>query len=186
MEYIKINPITKEIIEYPYLISKLFLENPNTSFPASLPQSVLSDYDIYEVSENEKPPYNQLTQTIYTGTPYILNGSWVVDWLIRDLTIEELYGKVNYIEFWNSLVQSPIYQTIRQQASESLIVNVNCTEFMSLLSEAKLGFANPTLIQMSINELINSLTLTIEEYNLLNALLESGNMNLIYTLPPRP
>lgn len=182
MEYIKINPSTNEIIEYPYSIGKLFAENPNTSFPASLPQSVLTDYDIYEVAENEKPIYNVLTQILYKGTPYILNGSWVVDWFVRDLTTEELCGKINYNEFWNSLIQNPIYQTIRQQASQSLIINVNCTEFISLMTEAKMGLANPIAIQISINELINSLTLTNEEHNTLIGLLENGNMNLVYSI----
>jgi hypothetical protein len=77
MEYIKINKETNDIIEYPYFLGKLFEENPNTSFPASLPQSVLSDYGIYEVTGNEKPNHNSLTETVYKGTPYILNDSWV-------------------------------------------------------------------------------------------------------------
>lgn len=182
MQYIKVNKETNDIIEYPYFIDKLFEENPNTSFPASLPHSVLSDYDIYEVTENEKPNYNSLTQTIYKGTPYILNGSWVVDWLIRNLTTEELYGKINYNEFWNALIQNPIYQTIKQQASQSLPINVICTEFISLMSEAKMGLANPILIQTSMNELINSLTLTNTERNSLITLLENGNMNLVYSV----
>jgi hypothetical protein len=102
--------------------------------------------------------------------------------LIRDLTQDELHSKVNYVEFWNTLIQDPIYQTIKQQASQSLVINVNCTEFVSLMSEAKMGLANPIAIQMSMNELVNSLTLTNQELTSLIALLENGNMNLVYSI----
>lgn len=186
MEYIKINKETNDIIEHPYFIGKLFEENPNTSFPDTIPQSVLIEYGVYEVIENEKPIYNTLTQTIYKGTPYILNDSWNVDWLIRDLTVEELHSKVNYVEFWNTLIQDSTYQKIKQQASQSLPINVICTEFISLMSEAKMRSANPILIQMTIDELINALSLTTQEYDQIQLLMSSGNMNLIYTLPPHP
>lgn len=185
MEYIKINKSTNDIIEYPYFIGKLFEENPNISFPSTIPQSILSDYGIYEVFENSSPSYDNNTQTIYKSSPYYEDDKWKVDWLIRNLTPEELYSKVNYMEFWNCLVQNPIYITIKQQASQNLSVNVVCTEFITLISEAKLGIANPTLIQLSINELINILTLTSEEYNSIQLLMLNGNMNLVYTLPSR-
>lgn len=180
MEYIKVNKESNEIVEYPYSLNKLFEENPNTSFPATLSDIILFEYGIYEVTEQEPANYNTLTQTIYKGTPYIKNGSWVVDWLVRDLTTEELCNKINYSEFWNNLTQNAIYQTIRSQASQCLLVNINYTEFISLISEAKMGFANPKAIQKGINELINCLTLSTEEKDCFISLLKNGNMNLVY------
>lgn len=92
---------------------------------------------------------------------------------------------VHYNEFWNTLIQNSLYQTIKSQAAQSLPTSVAYSEFITLIQEAKVDYPNQTALQSSINELVNSLTLTDTEYNSLQTLFEVGNMNSTYTLPQR-
>jgi hypothetical protein len=39
------------VVEFPYRISKLKQDNPNTSFPASIPEATLNSYGVYTVTK---------------------------------------------------------------------------------------------------------------------------------------
>ena len=43
------------IDEYPYSISKLKSDNPNTSFPSEITDSLLQSYKVYPVSNEARP-----------------------------------------------------------------------------------------------------------------------------------
>ena len=55
--------------QFPYTIGQFRRDNPNTSFPAQIPNTILRRHAVYEVTELEKPSYDPLVQTLVRGTP---------------------------------------------------------------------------------------------------------------------
>ena len=55
--------------QYPYTIGQFRRDNPNTSFPAQIPNTILRRHAVYEVTELAKPSYDPLVQTLVVGTP---------------------------------------------------------------------------------------------------------------------
>ena len=55
--------------QFPYTIGQFRRDNPNTSFPAQIPNTILRRYAVYEVTELAKPSYDPLVQTLVVGTP---------------------------------------------------------------------------------------------------------------------
>ena len=55
--------------QFPYTIGQFRRDNPNTSFPAQIPNTILRRYAVYEVTELEKPSHDPLVQTLVVGTP---------------------------------------------------------------------------------------------------------------------
>ena len=55
--------------QFPYTVGQFRRDNPNTSFPRQIPNTILRRYAVYEVTELEKPSYDPLVQTLVVGTP---------------------------------------------------------------------------------------------------------------------
>ena len=55
--------------QFPYTVGQFRRDNPNTSFPRQIPNTILRRYAVYEVTELEKPSYDPLVQTLVRGTP---------------------------------------------------------------------------------------------------------------------
>lgn len=88
----------------------------------------------------------------------------------------------NYVQFWNLLLGSSVYQKLRNESKQSLEVNAICTELIALLNDAKSGRENKPAIQNSIDEIISSNILTEEELIELQQIFESSRLNLFYSL----
>ena len=79
-------------IRYPYTISELKSENPNTSFPVVLTNEVLESFDIYPVQSTEYT--DDYTKNIEEGTPILSDSSYIQFWNITDATEEEISAKL--------------------------------------------------------------------------------------------
>jgi hypothetical protein len=79
-------------IRYPYAISELKSENPNTSFPAVLTNEVLESFDVYYVEPTEYS--DDYTKNIEEGTPILSDSSYIQVWNITDATEEEISAKL--------------------------------------------------------------------------------------------
>lgn len=79
-------------IRYPYTISELKSENPNTSFPAVLTNEVLESFDIYPVQSTDYT--DDYTKNIEEGTPILFESSYIQVWNITDATEEEISTKL--------------------------------------------------------------------------------------------
>ena len=55
--------------QFPYTIGQFRRDNPQTSFPKQIPDTILRRYGVYQVTELEKPIYDPLVQTLVAGTP---------------------------------------------------------------------------------------------------------------------
>jgi len=75
----------------PYTILQLRRDNPNTSFSTKISTQLLAQYGVYKAVEEERPSYNERTQSIaMNNVAFNSNGVWVYGWTIVDKTAEEI------------------------------------------------------------------------------------------------
>jgi len=87
----------------------------------------------------------------------------------------------DYVAFWDALMASSLYASIREQSFTSLPINTLATELIALLGDAKAGRANETAIQQSIESVLFYGTFTDTQLNELQNALATGHLNVIYT-----
>lgn len=166
---------------------------PNTSFTANGPDDAF-------LAENKAKrvsvfiPHTRETEKLVACHPYV-DGDFVYTVKVEPLTEAELDAnaaaeaaaaplRCNYQAFWDALLISPVYQTIRSQSIQSLEVNTCCTEFIAAMTDAKAGRPNKDAIQACIWLLLAALTLTEEEVAGLQELMTVGGMDTVYVLLP--
>ena len=88
----------------------------------------------------------------------------------------------DYFAFWESLLQTSAYQSIRTQSASSLLMNTAATEFIALIGDAKMGRPIEPVIQLSILTVLSAGTFTEAELLEFQAALVAGNLDTIYTL----
>ncbi len=89
----------------------------------------------------------------------------------------------DYLAFWDALMVSTVYASIREQSFVSLPMNTLATEFIALIGDAKAGRANEAAIQQSIDAILATGTFTEEQLVELLDALQAGNLESVYTLP---
>lgn len=90
----------------------------------------------------------------------------------------------DYYAFWDALLMSDVYQSIRAQALTTPAVLVACTEFIAAIGDAKMGRPNVPAIQACINYLLAAGTFSENDTQELQQLLAAGNLGEIFTLQP--
>jgi hypothetical protein len=88
----------------------------------------------------------------------------------------------DYLAFWDALMGSTVYGSIREQSFVSLPMNTLATEFIALIGDAKAGRANEAAIQASMDAILAAGTFTEAHISELGAALAAGNLDGIYTL----
>jgi hypothetical protein len=88
----------------------------------------------------------------------------------------------DYLAFWDALMVSTVYASIREQSFISLPMNTLATEFIALIGDAKAGRANEAAIQQSMGAILTTGTFTEAQLAELGAALAAGNLDGIYTL----
>ena len=87
-----------------------------------------------------------------------------------------------YNNFWTKLLNSNFYGTLKTAASTTLAANVLYTEFITLITDAKVGRANITKIQASITAILGTVTFSTDEVTEFTTLCNSTGMSAVYTL----
>jgi hypothetical protein len=88
----------------------------------------------------------------------------------------------DYLAFWDALMFSTVYASIREQAFVSLQMNTLATEFIALIGDAKAGRANEAAIQQAMGAILSVGTFTEAQITELEAALIAGNLATIYAL----
>jgi hypothetical protein len=88
----------------------------------------------------------------------------------------------SYTAFWDALLASTVYGSIRTQSMASLPMNTLATEFIALLGDAKAGRANEAAIQASLSAVFSTGTFTEADAAEFTAALAVGLLDDIYTL----
>jgi hypothetical protein len=78
-----------QVDQYPYTVGQLRRDNPNTSFPKSIPESTLNEWGVYTVQETSEPTYNKATQYTSETNPVFSDGVWKVTWQVNTRSIDE-------------------------------------------------------------------------------------------------
>jgi hypothetical protein len=88
----------------------------------------------------------------------------------------------SYTAFWDALIASAVYASIRTQSMASLPMNTLATEFIALLGDAKAGRANEAAIQASMSAVFSTGTFTEDDAEEFTAALAAGYLDDTYTL----
>jgi hypothetical protein len=88
----------------------------------------------------------------------------------------------SYTAFWDALVASSVYASIRTQSMASLPMNTLATEFIALLGDAKAGRPNEAAIQASMSAVFATGTFTEADAEEFTAALAAGLLDDIYSL----
>jgi hypothetical protein len=88
----------------------------------------------------------------------------------------------SYAAFWDALLASTVYGSIRTQSMASLPMNTLATEFIALLGDAKAGRPNEAAIQASMSAVFATGTFTTADAEEFTAALAAGYLDDIYSL----
>ena len=88
----------------------------------------------------------------------------------------------DYLAFWDALMVSTVYASLREQSFTSLPMNTLATEFIALIGDAKAGRANEVAIQASMAAILTTGTFIEEQLGELGDALVAGNLDGIYAL----
>jgi hypothetical protein len=159
----------------------------------------------YTISENPDPQYGNLEGTLIDLNVYfphldetvryssaINDPGWEHSEEIYQRAKDGEFGTIkpfvplppepDYIAFWEALMSSSVYASIREQSFTSLPMNTLGTEFIALIGDAKVGRPNETAIQQSIIAILQTGTFTEEHLIELQEALEVGHLENIYTI----
>lgn len=86
--YVKVN---NGIIErFPYSLDQFKRDFANVSFPASISNEILSSFDVFPVSESQKPETDRFAYAVKRSIPDQVDGVWTVLWDVVQKTQEQL------------------------------------------------------------------------------------------------
>jgi hypothetical protein len=109
-----------------------------------------------------------------------------LDWLDAGNTPEPAPAPLppppSYAAFWDALLASTVYGSIRTQSMASLPMNTLATEFIALLGDAKAGRANEVAIQASMSAVFATGTFTAGDAAEFTEALAAGLLDDIYSL----
>jgi hypothetical protein len=114
-----------------------------------------------------------------------VNGTWQVQPIPKpepEPEPEPTEPQPNYVIFWDALIASAVYASIRTQSMASLPMNTLATEFIALLGDAKSGRPNEAAIQASMSAVFATGTFTEEDAEEFTAALTAGLLDNIYSL----
>lgn len=84
--------VTNGIVDqYPYTVGNLRRDNPNTSFPAKIPDETLNSFGVYSVTQEAAPSFDRRTQSAARAeAPVLEGGAWVLKWVVSNKTADEI------------------------------------------------------------------------------------------------
>lgn len=105
------------VTQYPYSYQKLIAENPNTSFPQSMPDNQLDSWGVFPVTTTAQPTPapGQIVEEI---TPVEIGGAWTQQWNVRAATQQETDSQADEVRSqrnrllyecdWTQLSDAPV------------------------------------------------------------------------------
>lgn len=173
---------------WPYTLPQLRRDFPNVSFPVQPTAEDLAPYGVFPVMLADPPSYEPSTHRLETRPPEEVNGIWLQQWQIVELTPEEQeqWQRVNhppdYQGFYDALIASSVYQTISAKATLFQPLLAASTEFIPAFADAKAGNPNPEAIRMTVWKLMYWLQPSAEEIEMLQQMLSEHNLAGLYPL----
>lgn len=97
--------------------------------------------------------------------------------------IESEGANLDYRAFYDALLGSQAYSTIRSKAVDSPAVLTACVEFIAAIGDAKSGRPNPAAIQACVDLLCAAAQFTAAELQALAEVMSIGGLDQVYSLP---
>lgn len=80
-----------QVTKYPYTVGDLRRDNPNTSFPKTVPAATMAAYGMYPVSYEAAPDYDPLTHRLqHSTTPSLVGSEWKLTKTVVALTSDQI------------------------------------------------------------------------------------------------
>lgn len=118
-----------------------------------------------------EPSYDLETQGLmWTGTAYEI------------ISIPPPAPEPNYLLFYDLLIASSVYQSVLQQATQSVELTVYLLAFVAALIDAKTGRPNESAIQASINLVLSVASINESGFLEIEDILKESNLDDIYIL----
>lgn len=102
---------------YPYSLGQLRADNPNTSFPASMPDERLAEWGVVPVAPTTQPTPAP-GQVVEELPPVEIGGTWTQQWIARPATQQETDNKASEVRSernqrlaecdWTQLADAPV------------------------------------------------------------------------------
>lgn len=112
---------------FPYTISDLRRDNPNVSFPATVPDTELETYGVYRVTAATAPETNPRTDTLERSCS-LIDGTWTEVW--TKVQLDSVVAAENIREQRNELLA----ETDWTQLSDSSVAST-WTEYRQALRD---------------------------------------------------
>lgn len=164
---------------HPQNIPDSWRENPEDEIRTDLPE--LSDAELNALGWKGPIQMPPLEGTSY----YTHNYEWnreTREYESIEVNEFEKKERVNYQKFWDDLINTSAYTTIKATASQSLGINTVATEFIALLGDAKNGNANVEKIQEVILIITQNIPFSQEELKEIQVAFTESGMFAVYTL----
>lgn len=87
--------VTDQGIQYPYLLWKIVEDFPNTSFPQPFESCDLTLFGVYVVTPSNKPEVDPLSYKVEEVAPALLDGEYLQQWSVLELTADEKAARIN-------------------------------------------------------------------------------------------
>ena len=81
------------IDKYPYSIGQLYSDNPDVSFPETIPEATLKEYEVFKVKEVAKPTVDY-TENLNEDIPKFIKNEWVQVWEVTPASDEEILQRI--------------------------------------------------------------------------------------------
>ena len=91
--YVRVNK-QGQAIQFPFKPERLRQMHKNVSFPSTISNEILAEYNVFPVAQVSAPRYNQDLETISSGVEFI-DGKWTLTYTINPRTDLELKAEID-------------------------------------------------------------------------------------------
>ena len=163
----------------PQMLPDYWRDSPNSPVRTDLP-------DLTDAELNTLGWKGPIAMPPLEGTSYFTHSyEWNKETREYDATELDEYEKrrrVKYQQFWDLLLNTGAYTTIKSVSSQSLEANTLATEFVALMSDAKAGQANVEKIQQVLTKIVSGIPFTAQELGEIQTAFTQSGMFTVYTL----
>jgi predicted GH43/DUF377 family glycosyl hydrolase len=134
MQYVKVQ--NGEVQIYPYGISQLKSENPQTSFPKSMTEEMLAEWNIFAVCHSDIPNIDIKTEKVEQASqPVLVNGQWTIMYSAANKTSDEIQEYTDGVSAANRALRNEYLQQTDFYALSDVTMSAEMTAYRQALRD---------------------------------------------------